>query len=250
MFFLTFAFFIVAILYAGAGFAGGSTYLALLACHGLPYEIFPILALGCNLIVSTGGCYQFLKSKQLDWPLTLPFVISSVPCAFLAGSITISQYLFFLILSLSLIAAGVKLLLFDTTKDSDETTLGIKFYYSLPIGALLGGVAGLVGIGGGIFLAPVMHLMRWGNARAIAATASFFILVNSIAGLSGQLIKRYPIDQSTFPQYYHLLFVAVLIGGQIGSRAATQWLSLRMIRGITGLLVLLVGIRILFNEIL
>ena len=182
---LCFAF--IAFVYASVGFGGGSSYLALLAVAGLPFQEIRLTALVCNVIVVTGGILIFFQNKQLDGRKILPLVAVSVPMAFLGAKMRLSQETFFLLLGLSLVAAAV-LLWFQAKPQRDKE----QFAVPQPVrdgllGGCIGWLSGMVGIGGGIFLSPLLHLLHWDTARKIAATASVFILVNSIAGLAGQL---------------------------------------------------------------
>ena len=189
MIILTIFFFITAILYSSIGFGGGSTYLALLLIWDVPYYIFPILALICNIIVVSGNSINFLKSKNINFNLLYPYLIGSIPFAFIGASISIEKNLFEILLFFILILAGI-------------------------IGSIIGFVSGLVGIGGGIFLSPILFLLKAGYPKHITSTASLFILVNSIFGIGGQLTKDIVFNE--FLNYWPL-FIAVLIGGQIGS---------------------------------
>lgn len=244
------AFLITALLYAAVGFGGGSTYNALLALAGTDYRIMPILALLCNLIVVSGGTYRFVRAGHVDLRRLAPWVIASVPAAWLGGIVPVSEKFFIGALGLSLLLAGLQILL-HARKQDDETIDAppAHQYKFLPfaVGGGLGFLAGLVGIGGGIFLAPVLYFLRWGNARAIAGTCSFFILVNSLAGLAGQVMKSGDMDLLAQMNGYWMLFPAVLIGGQAGSYLGAIRLDPKIIRILTALLILYVGLRLLYR---
>ncbi len=238
---------VTALLYASVGFAGGSTYNALLVLAGTDPQVFPIVALTCNLIVAVGGTIGFARAGLIDRRRTWPLLALSVPAAWLGGIIPISKALFILLLGLSLLAAGVLLLVQRAPQDADAAprARAVGLLASGPIGLL----SGLVGIGGGIFLAPVLHLVRWDNARRVAATASVFILANSIGGLIGQIMKAMAGKGAPGAEVitYWPLAVAVLIGGQIGSRLAIGRLSPGLIRRLTALLILYVAMRLLWQ---
>jgi uncharacterized protein len=239
------SFFLTALAYASVGFGGGSTYLALLVLFALPYAAIPQIALLCNIIVVTGGCYHFYRAGLLSVRRILPFIVASIPCAYLGGRIPIAKEDFLWLLALTLGVAGVRLFLRGhqaATSHHDSTQR--DWAVGLPVGAVLGLLSGLVGIGGGIFLSPILFFIRWGTARHIAAAASGFILLNSIAGLCGQWSKTgWAIEwEWMFP-----LAVAVLCGGQIGSRLATGWLPMTGLRRLTALFVLSVSGRILWG---
>jgi uncharacterized protein len=242
------AFFATALLYASVGFGGGSTYTALLALGETDYRILPFISLVCNVIVVTGGTFRFARAGLIPWRRVLPLVIASAPLALLGGLTPIKLPLFMAVLGCSLLAAGVLLLMQRSPKieAAERATSPV-------VDALLGGgigyFSGLVGIGGGIFLAPLLHLMRWGSARAIAATASLFILINSIAGLVGQGIKLGDTGELATVMAYWPLAIAVLIGGQIGSWAGITILSPTLVRRATGVLILYVAIQLLWKTL-
>ena len=235
-------FFLTALVYASAGFGGGSTYLALLVLFNLPYYTIPQIALICNIVVVTGGLYHYIKAKHLKLNRILPFVVTSIPLAYLGGTLPMSKKWFLLILGISLAVAGARLLFWSKPSSarkeiSQKTAWGI----GLPLGGLLGFVSGLVGIGGGIFLAPLLYFLKWGNPRQIAASASFFIFVNSLFGLWGQWTKS---GLSIEGQWLIPLILAVFLGGQIGNRLSVGWLPLKGIQRVTASLILIVSIRI------
>jgi uncharacterized membrane protein YfcA len=238
-------FFVTAALYASVGFGGGSTYNALLVLSGADYRILPAIALSCNIIVVAGGAYTFARSGHLKLARIMPFLLASVPAAWAGGRIPVSETVFIGVLGFSLLAAGLHLV-FDRTQQIDST--GIRktpAALATGIGGVIGFVSGLVGIGGGIFLAPILYLMRWGSPKEIAGACSIFILVNSLSGLSGQLMKLDDMSAPGLMSDYWMLFPAVLIGGQIGSRLAVRQLSSVAIKRMTALLILYVSIRLL-----
>lgn len=247
---LSFLFFLTAALYAAVGFGGGSTYNALLVLADTDYRILPSIALSCNLIVVTGGVLQYSRSGDLDWRLALPFVALSVPMAWLGGRVPIEQDAFILLLGLSLLAAGAAMWLQPRRSSAPSTASATtSWVLGLPVGGAIGFLSGMVGIGGGIFLAPVLHLFRLAEPKRIAATSSFFIMANSIAGLFGQTIKQGTTAHLDRLTDYTWLFVAVLIGGQLGSRASARVLSGRVVKRLTALLVLYVAGRLLYTSL-
>ncbi len=185
-------FFIAALIYSSVGFGGGSTYLALLFLFNVPYSTIPQIALLCNLLVVSGNLYHYLKIEGISLRLVLPFTIMSIPMAYLGGRIAISKNLFLILLGISLLAAGSRLLFAKKlAANVDSTNIDqVRIWgRALPIGGVLGFLSGVVGIGGGIFLAPAMYLLKLGRPIQIAAASSFYIFVNSLAGLIGQLTK-------------------------------------------------------------
>ena len=238
---LTIFFFITAILYASIGFGGGSTYLALMLIWDIPFYIFPIIALICNIIVVTGNSINFLRTKNTNLGLLTPYLIGSVPFAFVGASISINKSLFEILLFFVLIIAGIFLLLENKSFDKDKIEIRqIPKIFSILIGSIIGFISGLVGIGGGIFLSPILFLMRAGYPKHITSAASLFILINSILGVAGQLTKDIVFNE--FLNYWPL-FIAVLIGGQIGSFLNIKFLSNKVLALMTSFLVIFVAVR-------
>ena len=246
---LILAFALTALAYAAVGFGGGSTYNALLVLAGVDYRVLPTIALSCNIIVVTGGCWQFWRAGHLKADLLLPFCIVSVPMAWFGGSLPVSETLFIGLLGLSLLLAGLQLLIKSPLFESPAKLPPRRrvWLVGAPAGAALGMLAGIVGIGGGIFLAPLLHILGWGSPAVIAGTASVFIFINSVAGLSGQLWKLGDLGQLSVVAPYAWLFLAVLVGGQIGSRIGANKLPGQWIRRLTSLLVLYVALRLLLR---
>ena len=238
-------FLIIAFVYSSVGFGGGSSYLAALAMFGLPYQEMRLIALICNIIVVTGGVYIYIKNKQVDWRKILPIALISVPMAYVGAILKISQETFFLVLGVTLIIAAI--LLWIKRETNNEETIEKESKSSLVRNGFLGGgigfLSGLVGIGGGIFLSPLLNLLKWDTPRKIAATSSVFILVNSISGIFGQLSKLPP--GMDFVRVLSLC-LAVFIGGQIGSRMSLKWNPL-IIKRMTAVLVLVAGINVLIK---
>jgi len=242
---LAILFLVTATLYSSVGFGGGSTYLALFLIWGVPYFIFPIIALSCNIIVVSGNCFNYIRAGNLNLKLLIPYLIGSIPLAFIGGSLPIEKRLFEILLFLVLSAAGILLLLnFKSYDDKEENYKKIPIPVSILIGGSLGFISGVVGIGGGIFLSPILFLIRAGKPKHIVTTASLFILINSIFGIIGQLTKNAVLTE--IPNYWYLLAI-VLIGGQIGNFLNLKIFSTRILALVTALLVLFVAIRMGFR---
>ena len=241
MIILSIFFFITAIFYSSVGFGGGSTYLALMLIWDIPYYIFPILALICNIIVVSGNSINYVRSGNLNLKLLTPYLMGSIPFAFFGASISITKELFEILLFVILIIAGIFLLIESKSFNDDQIKINsIPKIISLLIGSIIGFTSGIIGIGGGIFLSPILFLMKAGYPKQIAATASLFILINSIFGVAGQLTKDIVFDE--FLNFWPL-FIAVLIGGQIGNFLNIKFLSGKTLALITSLLVIFVAIR-------
>ena len=242
MFILSILFFVTAILYSSVGFGSGSTYLALLLIWDIPYYIFPVLALVCNVIVVSGNSFNYIRTGNFNSKLLLVYLVGSVPFAFLGGSIVVEKKFFEIILFIVLSLAGFFLLISNRNYSEKIIKINnINPLFSIMIGSVIGFTSGIVGIGGGIFLSPILFLLKAAYPKQIVTTASLFILLNSISGILGQLTKENVINELF---NYYPLFLAVLIGGQIGNFLNLKFLSNRLLAVLTSLLVIFVAIRI------
>ena len=247
MIILPILFFVTAIIYASVGFGGGSTYLALLLLWDVPYYIFPIIALACNIIVVSGNSFNYIRAGNLNIKLLLPYLLGSIPFAFIGGSIEIDKNIFEIILFVVLAVAGL-LLLFNFRSYGNHSKIykSLPLFFSIPIGIILGFVSGIVGIGGGIFLSPILYLFKAANPKHITTTVSLFILINSIFGIFGQTTKDINLHEIT--NYLYLL-IAVFVGGQIGNFLNIKIIPTRILALITSLLVIFVAARMGYNLI-
>ena len=238
---LSILFFVTAILYSSVGFGGGSTYLALLLIWEVPYYIFPVLALICNIFVVSGNSYNYIKARNFSSKLLIPYLIGSVPLAYFGGTLSIDKELFEILLFIVLSIAGALLLVnFRSYDDNEKSYKNISIFFSIIIGGLLGFISGVVGIGGGIFLSPILFLLRAGRPKHIVTTASLFILINSVSGVVGQLSKNNVLIEVS--NYWYLI-LAVIIGGQIGNFLNLKIFPARVLALVTSCLVLFVAVR-------
>jgi uncharacterized membrane protein YfcA len=238
-------FFITAILYSSVGFGGGSTYLALMLIWDIPYYIFPIIALFCNIIVVSGNSINYIRSGNLNLKLLTPYLVGSIPFTILGASISIEKEIFEILLFFILIIAGIFLLIGSKSFNKDQIKIKqIPKILSISIGSVIGFISGIVGIGGGIFLSPLLFLMKAGYPKHIATTASLFILINSIFGVAGQLTKNIVFNE--FLNYWPL-FLVVLMGGQVGNFLNIKFLTNKTLALITSLLVIFVAARMGFR---
>ena len=245
MFILSFLFFLTSILYSSVGFGGGSTYLALLLIWGVPYQIFPVIALCCNIIVVSGNCFNYIKAGNINLKLLTPYLISSIPLAFIGGSLSIEKDIFEILLFIVLVLAGLLLLLeFQSYDEEKENFNKIPKTICFLIGGVIGFISGIVGIGGGIFLSPILLLIKAGKAKDIATAASLFILINSIAGVGGQFTKDFVLSE--IANYWSFFFI-VFVGGQLGNFLNLKFFPGRMLVLITSTLVIFVAIRMGFK---
>lgn len=244
-FILPVLFFATAALYATVGFGGGSTYTALLVMMDDAIWRIPIIALICNITVVAAGSYLAVTRRAFVSRHAAPFFIASVPLAFIGGLIALRDETYITLLAISLLLAGLRLLLIgDKDIIASPTQSTGK---AIAIGGALGLLSGMVGIGGGIFLAPILYYLRWADSKTIAALCSFFILVNSLAGLAGQLVKN---GAGVIPEIAEValpLMTATLLGGLLGARLLLEYLSPNKIQQITALLIIFVATRLLLQ---
>jgi len=241
MIILPILFFVTAILYSSVGFGGGSTYLALLLIWDMPYYIIPIIALGCNIVVVAGNSFNYIRAGNLNLKLLIPFLIGSIPMAFFGGTLEIEKNFFEILLFFVLIISGVLLLFnFKSYDNNQKRYKEIKYIYSIIIGSVIGVLSGVVGIGGGIFLSPILFLLRASLPKYIVTTSSLFILINSLAGILGQLTKTYVFNEIL--DFWYLLFF-VFIGGQVGNYLNLKILPTKFLALITSCLVIFVAVR-------
>ena len=241
MFILSFLFFLTATLYSSVGFGGGSTYLALLLIWDVSYLILPVIALFCNIIVVSGNCFNYIKAGNINFKILTPYLVSSIPLAFIGGSLSINKSFFEILLFIVLTLAGTLLLLkFKSFDKKVAVYKKIPKMMSVLIGGSIGLISGIVGIGGGIFLSPILLLFRVDKAKNITTAASLFILINSISGLVGQFTKSSVVNEV---YTYWPLFLLVLLGGQLGNFLNLKIFPTPLLALVTAGLVIFVAIR-------
>jgi hypothetical protein len=237
-------FFIVAVLYAAVGFGGGSSYLAILALTGIAFTQIRATALLCNIVVVSSNVFMFYHQKKIDWKKIAPLILFSIPLAYVGGYLKIEQRFFFILLGCTLLFAAITMWISKKIISSNRKKMDSKQIKNASFGGIIGFISGMVGIGGGVFLAPLLHLTNWDTPKKIAATASVFILVNSVAGLIGQYSNPdFIIDWDLTS----ILLITVFIGGQIGNRMSTDYLTPIQIKKATSILIAFVSIRILWK---
>jgi uncharacterized membrane protein YfcA len=243
--YLPILFFLVAVVYSTVGFAGGSSYLALLVVCGFTYSFIPPLALVCNIVVASCAFWYFFRCGHFRFKTILPFIMLSIPMAYWGGRIFLPKKIFCLLLSFSLFVAALRLLAPKISESKVRTvSLKMRWTVGLPLGATLGFLSGLIGIGGGIFLSPILLFLRWVSVKEAAACASFFILVNSISGLAGQIHKGFSLSVLAMP-----LVIGVFLGGQLGARLGSQWLPKKYLIKILALLLLYASVNLMVKAI-
>lgn len=212
--------FLVALVYSSVGHGGASGYLALLSFYSLPHEQMSTSALSLNLLVAGTAFWMFLRAFHFSWKLTWPFTLTSIPFAFVGGLLRISPSLYALLLGGVLLFAVGRLLV---NLKGDE--LAVKspppFAVSLPLGGGVGLLSGIVGVGGGIFLSPILLIFHWAGAKRTAATSAFFILVNSFAGLLGRFARQ----NFVLTPFLLAMVLAAFLGGIVGSQLGANHFS-------------------------
>lgn len=225
---------LAALAYSTVGHAGASGYLAVMALLGTPAATMRPTALLLNLVVATIGTIQFSRAGHFRWSLFWPFAITSVPAAFLGGRLTLPESVYGVVVGSVLLLSAFRLV---TQRAATEAALQApRLGVALVAGAALGLLSGLTGVGGGIFLSPLLLLCGWANMRTTAATSVAFILVNSIAGLLGQL----PIGD-VLPAALPLWVVAVVVGGSVGATLGSRRLPTRALRIVLAVVLVVAG---------
>jgi len=232
------AIFIVAVMYSSVGHGGASGYLAVMAFLSVAPEVTRPTALVLNLFVASIGAYQFYRAGYFSWRIFLPFAVTSIPFAFIGGMITLPTNIYKLLLGVVLILAALRLA-WKFVPDTEIKQPPI--WICLIIGALIGLLSGLVGVGGGIFLTPVLLLMNWSETKTAAGVSALFILVNSISGLLGNLaqIEKLP------PTVWFWIGAAV-VGGLVGSTLGSKKFDSLMLRRVLALVLAFAGFKLIF----
>jgi len=226
-------FFFLAFAYSSVGLGGGSAYTASLVVLGFSSLSIPLISLSLNLVVTTIGSYQFIKNRHVKLTLLLPFLLSSIPMAYLAGSLHLDRAVFQWVLFISLFFAVIRIFFWKNTSLQLELSRTVQLVISILAGAILGLVAGIVGIGGGIYLVPLILILGLGTAQQAAACGAIFVWMNSFSGLLSRLQYNY-IDLTP----YTPLFVAVMIGGTLGSFLGSAKFSANIIEKILGVIII------------
>jgi uncharacterized protein len=228
---------VVAALYASVGHAGASGYIAVMSLLSMaPATIKPV-ALMLNVAVASIGSFQFWWAGHFRWPLFWPFALAAMPCAALGGYLQLPAEHFKLLVGLALWLSAINLLL---RQPADGPTQSPSTALALAVGAALGLLAGLTGTGGGIYLTPVMLFLRWAPMRQIAAITAPFILLNSVAGLTGHFVAGKALPALAWP-----LLVAVALGGALGATLGARRLAVPVIKRLLALVLLIAGTKML-----
>lgn len=226
--------FVVAILYASVGHGGASGYLAVMALFSLQPEALKPTALLLNIVVAGVGTYLYCTAGQFSWRIFWPFVITSIPASFLGGMFHLPPQLYRPVLGLVLFYAAWRLFVRRRPDEYDARPPGLAL--AMSVGGVLGFASGLIGVGGGIFLSPLMILLRWARVREVSGIAAMFILVNSISGLLGHMSSLQHI-----PGYAPALAGMALVGGSIGALCGSRHLPAAAILKVMSVMMVLAG---------
>ncbi len=224
----------VAFLYSSVGLAGGSSYIALLTIFGVDYLLIPTVSLSMNIMVSTLGMWNFFKGKHARLRLILPFLASSIPFAWLGGTVHLPARLFHILLFIFLSIVALRIYCFSSFKAMASPGKTAGLLISLVIGAGLGFISGALGLGGGIYLIPLIVILGLGNQKEAAACGAFFIWVNSLAGLAARLGSQ-PIPPLSV---LAPLLACVAIGGYTGSFLGANRFSPKTMQRLLGLIII------------
>ena len=232
--------FIVAFLYSSVGHGGASGYLALMAIYAFSPDVMKPSALMLNLFVSLTSFIQFYRGKHFKWNIFLPLALASIPMAFAGGLITMEADLYKKILGLLLAIPVIRFLFFknSTAAKIKKNSIGLSIF----IGSVIGLLSGLIGIGGGIILSPVLLLLKWTDQKQTAAISALFIFVNSLSGLSGLLTKGISFSPDMF-SYVAIAFAGGLLGSYFGSLKFNQ----NILKNTLAIVLLVAGIKLIFT---
>ena len=236
--------FIVALLYSTVGHAGASGYLAAMALFGIAPAVMKPTALVLNILVACIGTVRFYRSGFFSWRTFWPFAAASIPMSFIGGAITLPDVIYKSIVGVVLLYSAVRLFFSAGGADSRETKL-VPVWIALIVGGTVGVLSGLTGVGGGIFLSPILLLMHWARTKETSGISAAFILVNSIAGLLGHVSAV-----SRVPSSIVIWAVAAVIGGLTGTELGTRVLPVAGIRRWLSIVLVVAGVKLLSESIL
>jgi len=238
------AIFVVAVLYSSVGHGGASGYLAVMALFGISAALTRPTSLTLNLFVASIAFVQFYRAKFFDWKIFLPFAVGSIPMAFVGGSIQLPTTAYKIILGVTLILVAIRLAI---NLKSEREPNAPNFWICLLIGAFLGLISGLVGVGGGIFLTPILLLLNWTETKKAAGISALFIFVNSAAGLFGSWLQGKDSQIANLPPNVWFWVGAAIIGGIIGSTLGSKYFNSLVLRRVSAFGLMIAGLKLIFT---
>lgn len=233
--------FLAAVLYASVGHGGASAYLAVMALFGIAPQVMRPTALALNILVSLIALIKFYRAGYFSWRLFLPFALTSLPLAFVGGSIVLPTAIYKPVVGAVLIYAAIRLF-FSANVGQQSEVRSVNLPLAMGSGGLIGLLSGLTGVGGGIFLSPLLVLMRWGDMRHVAGVAAAFVWVNSIAGLAGHLSIV-----SELPSFLPLWALAAAGGGWLGAEYGSKRLGNPALRRLLAVVLVIAGLKMIFS---
>jgi hypothetical protein len=236
-------FFVVAFVYSSVGHGGASGYLAVLALFGIAAPGIVPLVLVLNVLVASTGWWQYSRGGHFAPALLAPFALTSIPAAFVGGMLHVHEAVFSLVLGIALVLSALRLSVMQEVRATVRSGAPrLVWGLGLPLGAILGLLSGMIGIGGGVFLSPLLLFLRWADAKRTAAVSSAFIVLNSLSGLAGQLTKTAIDLGAAVP-----LLLAVGAGGYLGARTGAVKLAPRVLQSVLAVVLLLAGAKLVMK---
>jgi uncharacterized membrane protein YfcA len=238
--FLSFFIFIAAVLYSSVGHGGASGYMAAMALFGLSPLVMKPTGLVLNILVSSIAVYYFYRKGYFSWPIFIPLVIAAMPFAYIGGSVSLPNDLYKIIAGLILMFGAYRLFL-QQEAISCQHLKPMPIIFAVLAGAGIGFISGLIGVGGGIFLSPILIMMNWATTRQTAGISAAFILFNSVSGLLGHVAS---VKQ--LPEFIAFFAAAAVCGGLIGSRLGSRQASNETIRRLLSIVLVIAGLKLIF----
>ena len=237
---LSFLIFTGALLYSSVGHGGASAYLAIMALYGIAPEEMKPIALVLNILVASIGTWKYYRAGCFSWPIFLPIVLASIPFSFIGGYITAPPHIYKTITGVILLFAAYRLLVHKENKEKPLKKMPL--IPAIIYGAIIGLLSGLIGVGGGIFLSPLLIFMGWASTRATSGISAMFILVNSISGILGLLSS----NNITLPSYLWILAPVAVAGGLIGSHIGSRKAANVTILKLLAVVLIIAGAKLIF----
>lgn len=236
------AFFVIALLYASVGHGGASGYLAALSFIAVRPDEMATTALTLNVVVATMALISFQRAGHFDGKLAWPFLAASVPAAFVGGLVPMPVRLYQVLLAVALCVAALRLAI-TVPGQEENRVVRPSLALALPVGGGIGWLSGAVGVGGGIFLSPLLLLLRWASPKQTAAASAAFILANSVAGLGGRAVRSGFEYGTLWP-----LLAAALLGGWVGAHLGANHFSGQTLKRLLAIILLIAAAKLLISQ--